>query len=88
MRNSDRVLFDWKMVDANKEKAAMLTAENRQAAREIASKSMVLLKNDNNTLPISKSAKSIAVIGFLANDKKNMNGNWAADAKEADALSR
>ncbi len=79
--------FDWKMVDANKEKAAMLTAENRQTAREIATKSMVLLKNDSNTLPISKSIKSLAIIGFLANDKKNMNGNWAADAKEADAVS-
>jgi beta-glucosidase len=64
----------------------MLTAENRRAAREIAAKSMVLLKNDNNTLPISKATKEIAVIGFLANDKRNMNGNWAADAKPADAV--
>ncbi|HRH42268.1 MAG TPA: beta-glucosidase BglX [Pyrinomonadaceae bacterium] len=78
--------FDFKPIDANKEKAAMLTAENRQVAREIGAKSMVLLKNNNNTLPISKSVKSLAVIGFLANDKRNMNGNWAADAKEADAV--
>lgn len=78
--------FDFKPVDANQEKAAMLTSENRQAAREIGAKSMVLLKNNNNTLPISKSVKSLAVIGFLANDKRNMNGNWAADAKEADAV--
>lgn len=77
--------FDNKMVDAAKEKAAMLTPENRRASREIAAKSMVLLKN-NNILPISKSVKEIAVIGFLANDKRNMNGNWAADAKEADAV--
>lgn len=78
--------FDNKPVDANSEKAAMLTAENRRAAREIGAKSMVLLKNNNNTLPISKSTKEIAVIGFLANDKRNMNGNWAADAKPADAV--
>ena len=78
--------FDFKPVDANKQTAAMLTAENRQAAREIGAKSMVLLKNDNNLLPLSKSVKKLAVIGFLANDKRNMNGNWAADAKEADAV--
>jgi beta-glucosidase len=78
--------FDWKPVDPAKQKAAMLTPETRRAAREIAAKSMVLLKNDNNTLPISKSTESIAVIGFLANDKRNMNGNWSADAKPEDAV--
>jgi beta-glucosidase len=78
--------FEWKPIDPAKEKAAMLTAENRRAAREIGAKSMVLLKNNNNTLPISKSVKSLAVIGFLASDKRNMNGNWAADAKPEDAV--
>lgn len=78
--------FDFKSVDEAKQKASLLTAENRAAAREIAGKSMVLLKNDNNTLPISKSVKKLAVIGFLANDKRNMNGNWSADAKPEEAV--
>lgn len=78
--------FDFKPIDEAKQKASILTDENRKAAREIAGKSMVLLKNDNNTLPISKSVKSLAVIGFLANDKRNMLGNWTADAKPEDAV--
>jgi beta-glucosidase len=78
--------FDFKPIDEAKQKAALLTPETRRAAREIAGKSMVLLKNNNNTLPISKSVKSLAVIGFLANDKRNMLGNWTADAKPEDAV--
>lgn len=78
--------FDFKPIDEAKQKAALLTPETRKAAREIAGKSMVLLKNNNNTLPISKSVKSLAVIGFLANDKRNMLGNWTADAKPEDAV--
>ena len=79
-------LFDNPMADAARERQTLLTAEHRQAAREIAAKSFVLLKNDRETLPISKSVKNIAVIGPLANDKKNMNGNWIGDGKDADPV--
>jgi len=52
------------------------TAENRKAAREIASESFVLLKNDNNTLPLNKKS-TIAVIGPLADTRSNMPGTWS-----------
>jgi len=54
----------------------ILTEENRQFAREAAARSFVLLKNNNQVLPLKKSG-TIALIGPLANDKNNMLGTWA-----------
>jgi len=50
--------------------------ENGQLALETARKSIVLLKNENNTLPLSKDLKTIAVIGPNANDVEVMLGNY------------
>jgi beta-glucosidase len=55
---------------------AILTDANRAAAREFATKSMVLLKNNNNVLPLQK-GKTIALIGPLADNKRNMLGTWS-----------
>lgn len=67
----------------------IMSPENRAVAREIARKSMVLLKNDSlagigRLLPLKKD-KTIALIGPLANSKPDVLGNWAAagDAKQA-----
>ena len=79
-------LFDNPFADASRERAAILTAENRRIARQSANESFVLLKNQNNTLPIDKRTKEIAVVGFLANDKRNMNGNWMGDGRPEDAV--
>lgn len=79
-------LFEKPYADATREQAMLLNAEHRKFARESAIKSFVLLKNERETLPIKKSTKEIAVIGFLANDKRNMNGNWAGDGREQDAV--
>jgi beta-glucosidase len=54
----------------------VLTAENIKTAREIATRAMVLLKNDKQILPLKKSG-TIAVIGPLAASKKDMIGTWA-----------
>ena len=54
----------------------ILTPENRMAAREIAAHSFVLLKNDNQLLPLKKSG-TIAVIGPLADSRRNMLGTWS-----------
>jgi beta-glucosidase len=61
----------------NEERAAKvnLTAAHRQTAREAAERSFVLLKNANDILPLQK-GKTIALIGPLADDKKNLIGNW------------
>lgn len=54
----------------------ILSKENRALAREAARKSFVLLKNDNNVLPLKKDAK-IALVGPLADSQNNMLGTWA-----------
>ena len=79
-------LFDRPYVDEALEKTAYLTAESRAAAREIAGKSMVLLKNDRNTLPLAKSGGSIAVIGPLADDKRSPLGWWSGDGRDDDTV--
>ncbi|WP_416445213.1 beta-glucosidase BglX [Leeuwenhoekiella sp. A16] len=71
-------LFDdpYKYIDAKRPEQDILTPEHRAVARKAAAHSFVLLKNDNNTLPLSKTAK-IALIGPLADNKNNMLGTWA-----------
>ena len=52
------------------------SAPHRQLALEAARESMVLLKNDNNTLPLKKDLKSIAVIGPNADSVQVLLGNY------------
>ncbi|MBE0639027.1 MAG: beta-glucosidase BglX [Bacteroidales bacterium] len=61
-----------------REQNEIMAPEFLEAARDIARKSIVLLKNKNNLLPLSKELKTIAVIGPLADAKIEMNGSWAA----------
>ncbi|MEE9346990.1 MAG: beta-glucosidase BglX, partial [Robiginitomaculum sp.] len=70
--------------DAAREKTEIYSAENIAAAHDMARKSIVLLKNENSTLPITDAIKSIAVIGPLADSKTDMLGSWisAGDRKE------
>jgi beta-glucosidase len=72
--------------DAARERAVTLTAENRRVAREAARRSIVLLKNDRNTLPLRKDLGSIAVIGSLGTDSAAMIGNWAGLGRAEDAV--
>ncbi|MGZ5274157.1 MAG: glycoside hydrolase family 3 N-terminal domain-containing protein, partial [Kaistella sp.] len=60
--------------------------ENRNIARNTAAQSMVLMKNDNNVLPLKKSG-TVAVIGPLVNNSLNMAGTWSVAAKHANAVS-
>jgi len=55
-----------------------LTAANRAAARASARESIVLLKNDHATLPLSRAIRSLAVIGTLANDARSAMGGSSA----------
>ena len=79
-------LFEHPYVDETLEGNSLLTAENRAVARAIADRSMVLLKNDRETLPLSKTVHSIAVIGPLADDKRAPLGWWSGDGKPADTV--
>ncbi|WP_033073909.1 beta-glucosidase BglX [Sphingopyxis sp. MWB1] len=64
--------------DEAREKATVYRADFLEAARDVARKSMVLLKNEGNALPLAANARSIAVIGPLADSKEDMIGSWAA----------
>ncbi|MGB5434852.1 MAG: beta-glucosidase BglX [Maribacter sp.] len=74
----DLGLFDdpYKYCDINRTQTEIFTKDNRQFAREVATQSMVLLKNENQLLPLKKSG-TIAVVGPLANTKENMAGTWS-----------
>ncbi len=76
-------LFDdpYKYCDVNRAKTEIFTDENRSFARTVAAESMVLLKNDNQTLPLKKSG-TIALIGPLANTAVNMAGTWSVATKQ------
>ncbi|KQZ46870.1 glycoside hydrolase family 3 N-terminal domain-containing protein [Massilia sp. Root1485] len=78
-------LFDdpYRFSDPAREKAALADPRHRAAARRIAAESMVLLKNDGGALPLRKDARSIAVIGPLADARRDLEGGWIVDSNAA-----
>ena len=70
-------LFENPYVDAQATVAIFDTPEQRQLARTIAHKSMVLLKNEGGLLPLSKELRRIAVIGPQANNVRHLLGDYA-----------
>jgi beta-glucosidase len=80
-------LFDKPYADENLYKNAYLKPDALALAREAAAKSCVLLKNENNALPISKSVKKIALIGPLGDAPGEMLGCWASRGRPQDAVS-
>jgi beta-glucosidase len=71
-------LFDdpYRYCDLNRAKSEIFTEEHNRIARETAAQTFVLLKNDNNLLPLEKKGK-IALIGPLADSRYNMAGMWS-----------
>lgn len=82
-------LFDdpYKFCDEKREKATLGNAAMHAAALDMAKKSIVLLKNQNDLLPLKKSGQKIAVIGALANDKSSPLGGWRGASKDGSAVS-
>jgi beta-glucosidase len=80
-------LFEHPYADEARERTEIFSAAHRAAAREIAARSMVLLKNEHEVLPLSASARAIAVIGPLADDPKAPVGSWAGDGRVEDTVS-
>ncbi|MFI3323808.1 MAG: beta-glucosidase BglX [Rikenellaceae bacterium] len=82
-------LFDDPYKYSNKEREAQYTytQENLDASREVAKRSIVLMKNDEQTLPLAKKNLRIAVIGPLADDKDSPIGNWRAMGEDNSAVS-
>ncbi|GGK64214.1 glycoside hydrolase family 3 N-terminal domain-containing protein [Rufibacter glacialis] len=82
-------LFDkpYQYSDTRREKNEIRSRENLAAAFDMARKSMVLLKNQGNLLPLTANVKRIAVIGPLGNNKADMNGTWSFFGEEQHAVS-
>ncbi|MEH7083593.1 glycoside hydrolase family 3 N-terminal domain-containing protein [Neobacillus drentensis] len=72
--------------DCNLEEKTLLAPEHVEVARKMAQRSIVLLKNENNILPLKKDLKKIAVIGPLADNKKEMLGTWAITGESEDVV--
>lgn len=80
-------LFDnpFRYSDVERQKKQMNNPEHTRIAREVASKSIVLLKNEKGILPLSKELKTIAFIGPMVKPKRANHGFWAIDVKEIDS---
>lgn len=74
-------LFDdpYKFCNTEREQTTLNNPKHREIARDIASKSIVLLKNEKSILPISKNTKTIAFIGPLVKEHKQNMGFWAVE---------
>lgn len=83
----DLGLFDdpYKYHDAARE-AQLLNPQNRAIAREAAQKAIVLLKNENATLPLDTMPQRIAVIGALADDSLSQLASWRARGDADDVI--
>src|SRR5690606_39053145 len=79
-RRCEPGLFDNIYVEPDREELVCETRAQRELAREAARQSIVLLKNENNLLPLSKNIKRIAVIGPNAHSTRAVQGDYAYDA--------
>nr|WP_314895513.1 beta-glucosidase BglX [uncultured Flavobacterium sp.] len=82
-------LFDnpYKYCDETREKETVGKLEFQQGVLDMAKKSIVLLKNEKELLPLKKSGQKIAIIGALANDKTSPLGSWRIAADDNSAVS-
>ncbi|TBV25953.1 beta-glucosidase BglX [Meridianimaribacter sp. CL38] len=82
-------LFDdpYKYCNEEREQSVTGSKEIQDAVLDMAKKSIVLLKNENNVLPLKKEGQKIAVIGALANDKTSPLGSWRIGADDGTAVS-
>ncbi|HSF13713.1 MAG TPA: beta-glucosidase BglX [Erythrobacter sp.] len=84
----DLGLFDdpYKYHDAAREAAVTLAPGHRTAAREVAERSIVLLKNEGGALPLARDAGRIALVGALADDALSQLGSWRARGQVEDVV--
>ena len=82
-------LFDnpYKYCNESREKSTLYHKDHQEAALDIAKKSIVLLKNENNLLPLKKEGQKIALIGALASEKNSPLGSWRIASDDNTAIS-
>lgn len=76
----------YRFLDVQRERQEIRSEAVTNLARKAATSSMVLLKNDHATLPLSKQTKRIALIGPLANNRSEVMGSWKARGEEGDVV--
>lgn len=72
-------LFDNPYVDESKVDSVLSRREGLDLERKVAGQSMVLLKNENHILPLSKNVKKVTVIGALADSTQDIEGGWTVE---------
>jgi beta-glucosidase len=75
----DLGLFEHPYADESKVDAVLSRPEGLVLERKLASRSMVLLRNENRVLPLSTSLKKVVVIGPLADSKQEIEGGWTVE---------
>ncbi len=82
-------LFDdpYKYCDEVREKEVVNNKSHHEAVLDVAKKSIVLLKNENQLLPLKKEGQKIALIGALASDKNSPLGSWRIASKDNTGVS-
>lgn len=82
-------LFDnpYKYCDEAREKDVINSRANHDAVLDMAKKSIVLLKNENQLLPLKKEGQTIALIGALASEKNSPLGSWRIASDDNTAVS-
>src|SRR5690606_2740799 len=77
----------YKYLDEQREKEVVGNPAHNEAVLDMAKKSIVLLKNENNLLPLNKNGQKIALIGDLADDKNSPLGSWRIASDDNTAVS-
>ena len=79
-------LFAHPYADVSKTASLMVNQEQREAAKAAGTRTAVLLRNEGNLLPLAKTAKSIALIGPLADSKPDIMGSWSLAGHPEDSV--
>ncbi len=81
-------LFDdpFRRIDPSREKTLVRTPAHLEVARDAARRSIVLLKNEDDLLPLPRQGKTIALIGPFAQGQRDLVGPWNVYGTDADAI--
>ena len=79
-------LFDNPYVPEDQESLIQLCLQHLEIARDIARKSIVLLKNDNKLLPLDRNIQKLAVIGSIGDNKYELKSNWSDQGNVEDVV--